>query len=193
MPCGRSSVTAPPASRAGTCGRTSPPENAGQYRRCARSTSAHWPKHVGRKGTNAEKPIGGSGGGDVVCHRGRRRARVTVLAHPGQVHLDGTTHQRLGILERFCGSDATRKIGYIGAVAGCRLFVNHNVSHFARPACTSMLRNVFGARSSAGCPATVTRPFLTGCLCCLWLPTVLCKRHPSCSIRLMISRIFMWG
>ena len=50
-----------------------------------------------------------------------------------------------------------------------------------------MLFHVPGGRSSLGLPGTVTRPGLTGCLNCLWLPLIRTSRHPSASIIRMAS------
>jgi len=44
--------------------------------------------------------------------------------------------------------------------------------------------------SSPGCPLTVTRPDLVGCLNCRWLPSVTTNRHPSAWSRRITSRTF---
>ena len=56
------------------------------------------------------------------------------------------------------------------------------------PACRRMLFSVPGARSSFGCPATVTRPGFVGCLYCRWLPFWATMIQPSSSIIRRTSR-----
>src|SRR3981081_203091 len=56
------------------------------------------------------------------------------------------------------------------------------------PACFSMLLSVPIGISRTGC-GTVTRPGLTGCLNCLWLPTCATSYQPSCFKRCMTSRL----
>src|SRR5260370_26566785 len=56
------------------------------------------------------------------------------------------------------------------------------------PGCFSMLLSVPIGTSRTGC-GTVTRPGLTGCLNCLWLPTCATSYQPSCFKRCMTSRL----
>jgi hypothetical protein len=56
------------------------------------------------------------------------------------------------------------------------------------PACFSMLLSVPIGISRTGC-GTVTRPGLTGCLNCLWLPTWATSYQPSSFKRCMTSRL----
>ena len=68
--------------------------------------------------------------------------------------------------------------------------VFHGLGYSIRPDCFKMLFHVPGDRSSLGLPGMVTRPGLTGCLYCRWLPLVRTNCHPSLSISSIASLTF---
>src|SRR5664280_1139426 len=100
---------------------------------------------------------------------------------------DGLVHALLDFFRRGSSRDAAVEIRREGRVPGFTRFDNDEVLHFLRPACLSTLFRVPGARSSFEWPATVTSPFLTGCLNWRWLPFVLTCCHPSDSRSLVTS------
>lgn len=141
--------------------------------------------HVRKAGTTG---VGGSGWRDVFGDRAGLGDRVSVFPHAGKMHPDGAAHQLGSLL--LCGAsrDASWKVRNVRAVASPGLFEEDGVSHFFNPACLKILFRVFGSRSIEGWPATVTRPFLVGCLNWRWLPSKLLgrgytriQRHRECS------------
>src|ERR1035441_10065826 len=94
---------------------------------------------------------------DVFCSGARLRYRITVLSHFFQVHLNSAAHEFCGFLESEAACDTARQVRRVGAVSRSRFFVDNQVLHGFNPACSRMLLRVFGAASSEGWPAIVTR------------------------------------
>src|SRR5262252_7069831 len=120
---------------------------------------------------------------------------LAVFAEPGKVQLNGLPHLGQDCVLGVCQCDTARQIRApcaVSAVAGSFYHdrvAGHGVLR-SSPACLRMLRSVPGGNSAVGLPAIVTRPGLSGCLYCRWLPTVVIRYQPSASISLIISRTF---
>src|SRR5215831_14376919 len=120
---------------------------------------------------------------------------LAIFAEPGQVQFDGLAHLGQDGVLGVCQSDAARQIRApcaVSAVAGSFYHdrvADHGVLR-SSPACLRMLRSVPGGNSALGLPPIVTRPGLSWCLYCRWLPTVATRYQPSASISLIISRTF---
>ncbi len=132
-------------------------------------------------------------------HHCRRRLRCgnrqPILLQPLKMEDDGFRNQLPGFLACLSRCNTAGQVGHIGAVV-VRRFLNydrilkpyHLFPPSLSPACLKIQFHVFGFKSSRPCPATVTRPDLTGCLYCRWLPQILTSSHPSSSIILVASR-----
>src|SRR5215467_15169990 len=100
---------------------------------------------------------------------------LAVFAEPCKVELDGPPHLGQDCVLSVCQGDASRQIRApcaVSAVAGSFYHdrvAGHGVLR-SNPACLRMLRSVPGDNSALGLPAIVTRPGLSGCLYCRWLP-----------------------
>src|SRR5215813_115673 len=120
---------------------------------------------------------------------------LAVFAEPCKVQLDGLPHLGQDCVLGVCQGDTSRQIRApcaVSAVAGSFYHdrvAGHGVLR-SSPACLRMLRSVPGVNSALGLPAIVTRPGLSGCLNCRWLPAVVTRYQPSASISLIISRTF---
>ncbi len=121
-----------------------------------------------------------------------------LFGKPFQVEVDGIVYSSLDFFARVPCSNATGQVGDISAVAGpCPLIHYHVLPHTSpfisfSSAFFIMLFNVPGDISSDRVwQETVTKPFLVGCLNCLWLPFCLTWYHPSSFDIRIISRIFM--
>jgi len=104
-----------------------------------------------------------SGNRNAASDGGRLGYGIAVLAHRFQMNLHRAADEFGRFFERRSGGDAAWKIRNIGAVAGAGFLVDDREVHRFRPACTRILRNVFGAASAEGCPAIVTFPDLVAC------------------------------
>src|SRR5579864_4791268 len=128
---------------------------------------------------------------DVLGHSSGYWDWVAVFTHSFQVQFYRATDQLGSFHERGPSSHAPRQVGHVGAVASRCFFVDDRVLHRLSPACSRILRSVFGAVSADGCPAIVTFPGLLACLYWRWLPVCFTIRQPSASITFMTSLIFM--
>src|SRR5579864_3813163 len=90
--------------------------------------------------------------GDVLSNGRRLWDRIAVFAHGLQVQFDRATDQLGSFRERGPCSHAPGQVGHIGTVPGRRFFVDDRVSHRLSPACSRILRSVFGAVSPMGAP-----------------------------------------
>src|SRR5688572_8547588 len=110
------------------------------------------------------------------------------------MHVDRRTHACLRLLWRGAGSDAPRQIGRVRREIGSDLLDDDQEAAHQGSfswAWSRILFSVPGARSSLGCPATVTRPGFVGCLNCMWLPRVATSNHPSSRSSRKTSRNFI--
>ena len=115
----------------------------------------------------------------------------SIFLYTVNVELNCLPHGMLNLFTRFACCYTPRKIRGVGAIPGLCLFNNDEISIHFNPDCFRILFKVPRASSSLGLPAIVTRPFLNGCLYCLWLPRVATKYHPSASIILIAFRNFV--
>ena len=120
---------------------------------------------------------------------------LAIFAESRKVEFYGLPHLGQDCVLSVCQGDAARQIrapSAVSTVAGSfyhDCVAGHGVLR-SSPACLRMLRSVPGGNSALGLPAIVTRPGLSGCFYCRWLPAVVTRYQPSASISLIISRTF---
>src|SRR5690606_37991313 len=118
-------------------------------------------------GCSARRWIDSGGYVDVFDMAHRRRHGQAILAQAIEMEGDRIAHVRLGLLHRPPGGHAARKIRRIDGKTDSGPLDDDGITHgdhLLRPACFRILLHVPAAKSSAGLPATVTRPGLEGCL-----------------------------
>src|SRR6266478_3561627 len=117
--------------------------------------------------------------------------RLSFLAQSVEVERNCLSHVMFHFFMGPASRNTSREIWRVGRKACfCRLDDNQVFFHDFNPGCFRILFNVPGARSSPGFPGTVTKPSLTGCFYCRWLPRVRTKTQPSASSIRITSRIF---
>ena len=114
--------------------------------------------------------------------------RVAPCGHALKVERDRLLHERNRLVPVVPGRHAPVQVRRVSRVTRRRRLQDDQIPHGASPACRRMLLSVFGARIFGGCPATVTRPGLVGCLNCRWLDRCRSRYQPSASMSLMASR-----
>jgi len=76
--------------------------------------------------------------------------RVSELTHTFQVSFDCLLNQESGFIEGGRRTDASRQIGYMGAIARGCWRIQYGVLHFFNPACFRIAFCVPGSRSCEG-------------------------------------------